>query len=126
MANYHKITEMLEDELDKIASNGKLTTSSLEVGDKAAHFLKSIKTIEAMDEAEEGNSYGYAYDSYSMRNGGNMSRNSYARGRGSNANRDSRGRYASRYDGYSQHAESKDELMNQLEMLKEQIQELQE
>jgi hypothetical protein len=122
MANYHKITEMLEDELDKIASNGKLTTSSLEVGDKAAHFLKSIKTIEAMDEAEEGNSYGYAYDSYSM---GRM-RNSYARGRGSNANRDSRGRYSSRYNGYSQHAESKDELMNQLEMLKEQIQELQE
>lgn len=120
MANYHKIIEMLEDELDKIATTGKLTTSSLEVGDKAAHFLKSIKTIKAMDDAEEGNSYGYGYDSYSM---GRM-RNSYARGRGSNANRDSRGRYSSRYDGYSQHGESKEELMNRLEMLKEQIQEL--
>jgi hypothetical protein len=124
MANYRKISEMLEDELDKIATNGKLTTSSLEVGDKAAHFLKSIKTIEAMDEAENGDSYGYAYDSYSMRNGNMNARNSYARGRGSNARRDSRGRYSSRYDGYSR--DSKEDMMNQIEMLKEKIQEMED
>ena len=68
MGKYHKITDMLEGELMKIGSEGKLTNTSLEVGDKAAHFLKSIKTIEAMDEAEEGNSYrydGYAREGYS-------------------------------------------------------------
>ena len=52
MGQFHKIEEMLTGELMKIGSEGKLTNTSLEVGDKAAHFLKSIKTIEA--------SHGYA------------------------------------------------------------------
>ena len=125
MGKYHKLTEMLEDELDKISTGGKLTTSSLEVGDKTAHFLKSIKTIEAMDEAEEGNSYGYNYDSYSMRNG-KMGRNSYARGRGMNAKRDARGRYSSRYDGNSMNADNKEELMQEIEMLREQIENMED
>jgi hypothetical protein len=61
MGKYHKLTSMLEEELDKISASGKLGTSSLEVGDKVAHFLKSVKTIEAMDEATEGESYAYEY-----------------------------------------------------------------
>lgn len=126
MGKYHKLTEMLEDELDKISTGGKLTTSSLEVGDKTAHFLKSIKTIEAMDEAEESNSYGYNYDSYSMRNGNMGNRNSYARGRGMNAKRDSRGRYSSRYDGNSMNADNKEELMQEIEMLREQIENMED
>lgn len=117
MANYDRISDMLENELDKIASSGKLTTSSLDVGDKAAHFLKSIKTIEAMEDAEDG----YSYDSYSMRG------NSYARGRGSRAKRDSMGRYSSRYDdNYSQHGESKEMLMNEIQMLKDKIQKMED
>ncbi len=44
MGKYHKLSEMLEDELHKISSDGKLTTSALEVGDKTAHFLKSLKS----------------------------------------------------------------------------------
>ena len=52
MGKYHKIEQMLDEELDKISAQGKLGTSALEVGDKVAHFLKSIKTIEAMDESD--------------------------------------------------------------------------
>ncbi|MBQ2349439.1 MAG: hypothetical protein II392_01335 [Mycoplasma sp.] len=128
MANYHKLSEMLEDELDKIATSGKLTTSSLEVGDKAAHFLKSIKTVEAMEEAEEGRSYDY--EPYMRDMSGNMdmrySRNSYARGRGSNAKRDSMGRYASRYDGRSMHGKSQEELMEEIEMLREKVEKMED
>ncbi len=123
MGKFHKIEEMLEGELMKIGSEGKLTTSSLEVGDKAAHFLKSIKTIDAMEEAE-GNSYD---GDYSMRRGGrsygyNYDGMSYARGdgrgRGSNARRDSRGRYSSE-GGYS--GNNKQALMMELEELKDKL-----
>ena len=118
MGKFHKIEEMLEGELMKIGSEGKLTTSSLEVGDKAAHFLKSIKTIDAMEEAEgnsydgdygmrrDGRSYGYNYDGMS-----------YARGRGRNAKRDSMGRYSSE-GGYSG---NKHALMMELEELKDKL-----
>lgn len=110
MGKYHKIEQMLDEELDKISAQGKLGTSALEVGDKVAHFLKSIKTIEAMDEADEGSSYGdypmdrsYAYDGMS-----------YARGRGRNARRDSRGRYSSEMG-------NKQEMMMELEEMKRRI-----
>lgn len=106
MGKYHKIEQMLDEELDKISAQGKLGTSALEVGDKVAHFLKSIKTIEAMEEADEGSSYGdypdrsYAYDGMS-----------YARGR---ARRDSRGRYSSEMG-------NKQEMMMELEEMKRRI-----
>ncbi len=112
MAKYYKICEMLEEELDKIAMSDKLTTSSLEVGDKAAHFLKNIKTIEAME--DEGESYGdYMMQGESYARGG-------GRGRGAYAKRDSRGRYASeRGGGYSR--ANKREMMMELEELKNRI-----
>ena len=108
MGKYHKITDMLEGELMKIGSEGKLTNTSLEVGDKAAHFLKSIKTIEAMDESEEGNSYRYdggnrAYDNYGYDS------MSMARGRGRYARRDSMGRYSNRYDGSYDNSYARDD-----------------
>lgn len=115
MGKYHKIEQMLDEELDKISAQGKLGTSALEVGDKVAHFLKSIKTIEAMDEADEGNSYGdypmdrsYAYDGMS-----------YARGRGRNARRDSRGRYSSEMG-------NKQEMMMELEEMKRRIENMED
>ena len=100
MGQFHKIEEMLTGELMKIGSEGKLTNTSLEVGDKAAHFLKSIKTIEAMD--EEGSNYydGYGYDSMSY-------------GRGRYAKRDSMGRYA---DSGSKH-----ELMQELDEMRRRV-----
>lgn len=118
MGKYYKIEEMLEGELMKIGSDGKLTTSSLEVGDKAAHFLKSIKTIEAMEDE------GQSYDDYGMRQGRsyNYDGMSYARGRGSNARRDSRGRYSSEM-GYSG---NKHELMMELDELKDRINQMED
>ena len=120
MGKYHKITDMLEGELMKIGSEGKLTNTSLEVGDKAAHFLKSIKTIEAMDEAENGESYrgGRSYNSYD--DGYTYDGMSYARGRGRNARRDSMGRYA---DGRS-YGGNKQEMMQEIEELKRKVEEM--
>lgn len=79
----YELREMLMDELHKISSKGELTAGSLETVDKLTHSIKSIDTICAMEEADE-----YSYESG----------NSYARGgrgRGSNARRDSMGRYSS-------------------------------
>ena len=73
----HKLREMLCDELEKITNKGELSAGSLDVIDKLTHSIKSIDTIEAMEDS------GYSRDGMS-----------YARGW------DSRGRYYSR-DGYS-------------------------
>ena len=86
-----QLREMLCDELDEITKKGELSAGSLDTVDKLTHSIKSIDTIMAMEES-------YSEDGYSMNsyNGDN----SYARGRGRNARRDSMGRYAS--DGYSE------------------------
>lgn len=77
---------------------------------------------------EEGRSYDY--EPYMRDMSGNMdmrySRNSYARGRGSNAKRDSIGRYASRYDGRSMHGKSQEELMEEIEMLREKVEKMED
>ena len=85
MEKYKELEMMLCDEIDRITDQKNLTGSSLEALDKLTHTLKSIKTIDAMEDySEDGGYYG---DSMS-----------YARGR--NARRDSRGRYSneSRYN----------------------------
>ena len=87
MAKMEELREMLCEELDKITKKGELSAGSLDVVDKLTHSIKSIDTIIAMEDA------GYSSDDYTMRG------NSYARGRGSNAKRDSMGRYSS--DNYS-------------------------
>lgn len=101
-----EICEMLADELKKTndkleKSGGQISAGDLDYIDKLTHALKSVKTTKAMMEAEDE---GYSYDDMSYRDGMRNSYrgNSYARmgrGRGSNARRDSRGRYSSR--GYS-------------------------
>lgn len=80
MHKMEELKEMLCEELDKITKKGERSAGSLDVIDKLTHSIKSIETIMAMSD--------YSGDNYS-----------YARGRGSNANRDSRGRYSS--DDYS-------------------------
>ncbi len=94
MGKYTILEKKLEREIDEI-SRKDLSGPSLEMLDKMAHTLKSLKTIDAMEGYSEDDG-GYGYDGMS-----------YARGRGRNANRDSMGRYAgeSRYanenrDGY--------------------------
>ena len=78
MHKLEELREMLMDELNECVKKDELSTSSLDIIDKLTHSIKSIDTILAMEEA------GYSND------GGN----SYARGRGRNAKRDSRGRYS--------------------------------
>lgn len=87
----HKLIEYLCDELDeleaKVKKGGELSMTELEYGNELAQFKKNLLKGEAMMEDAE----------YS-----NAMNGSYARtgiGRGSNAKRDSMGRYSS--DGYS-------------------------
>ena len=113
----HELYELKDKLMSELEEYGKqdLTAGSLEVVDKLSHSIKNIcKIIEAYEMEEEGqsmrggsyrNSYergGRGGNRYSYEQGGGMSRtgSSYARGRGSNARRDSMGRY-SREDGYS-------------------------
>ena len=94
-----ELREMLCDELENVADEGQITTGNLEIIDKLTHSIKSIDTIMAMEESgysgrgysrngSYGRSYGKGYeDDYSRGN-------SYARGRGRYARRDSMGRYS--------------------------------
>lgn len=93
MHEMYELKEMLMEEVKKIANKGELTAGSLETVDKLLNSIKNTCKIIMYDEyAEDGNSYA---DSDM-----DMSEYSYARGRGSNAKRDSMGRY-SREGGYS-------------------------
>lgn len=83
MAKMEELKEMLCEELDKITKKGELSAGSLDVVDKLTHSIKSIDTIMAMEDA------GYSGENSYERG------NSYARGRGRNARRDSMGRYSS-------------------------------
>lgn len=115
----HKIKELLMDELyeyeDKVKkSGGKLSTGDLETLHKLTDTVKNIDKIEMLEEdggyseggdwMGEGRMYGTSYRGGSSNGGGSSSYSQAGRGRGSNANRDSRGRYSSR--GYSQNGYS--------------------
>lgn len=125
MKVYEQIKDMLCDELEGIAKKKELTTNSLEVLYKGIDIIKDISTIEAMEQ-EYGNSHDGGYSGgysggyygrmpyYMYDDGMGGHGNSYARGRGSNARRDSMGRYSSEgrsyghYDDYS--GDTKEEL----------------
>lgn len=121
-----ELKEMLMDEVKKIANKGELTAGSLETVDKLLNSIKNTCKIIMYDEyAEEGNSYA---DSDM-----DMSEYSYARngrGRGSNAKRDSMGRYSS--DGgysrergrYSRRYSYDDGKEGKVEMLREMMNEV--
>lgn len=113
MHGIYELKEMLCDELEEYGKKGELSAGTLEIVDKLAHSIKNLdKIIEAYEE-DEGS---YAYDDgmmyeggRSMNRGGSYRRDgSYARGRGRNANRDSRGRYSS--EGYSRTGDMVDKL----------------
>ena len=106
MHELYELKEKLCRELKKY-NNEEVTTNSLEVVDKLAHAVKIIEKYEE----EEGGSYGYnSYNSYNYGNSNRGGRgNSYARGRGRNARRDSMGRYSSE-NGYSRHGDMVEQL----------------
>ena len=97
MQTYYDVKEMLHRELQEIVKKGELSAGSLETIDKLLNSIKNACKITMYEE--------YAEDGYSYADGDmDMSTYAYARGngrgRGSNARRDSMGRYSSE-GGYS-------------------------
>lgn len=93
MHTYYEVKEMLHKELENIVKKGELSAGSLETIDKLLNSIKNSCKIIMYEE--------YSQDGYSYADGDrDMSEYSYARGRGSQARRDSMGRYSSG-DGYS-------------------------
>lgn len=108
----HGIYELKDKLMKALEEYGgkEMSAGSLEVIDKLAHAIKNIcKIIDAAEEEEYSQRGGgnYAYDGGGSYRGGRYSRNmpdgayrggqggnSYARGRGRNARRDSMGRYS--------------------------------
>ena len=120
----HKLLRYVCDELEKIeqqASTGKLSMAEIEYADKLAHLKKNIlRADELMDE-------GYSGDTHM--DGGGVFRDPYYRGtsyddrgRGSDAQRDSRGRYSGRhYSRYSRgYSQDSREVIEDLRELMEQ------
>ena len=113
MHGIYELKEMLCKELEEYGTKGELSTGTLEIVDKLAHTVKNLDKIIESYEEEEGS---YAYDDgmpyedgRSMnRRGGSYEGRSYARGRGGNARRDSRGRYSS--EGYSRTGDMVEQL----------------
>ena len=109
----HAIYELKDKLCDELEEYGKKDSLNIDVIDKLAHTIKNIdKIIETYEESEYSERYAMEGGSYQrgdrggQGNRGGYSRrmyengmgDSYARGRGRNARRDSMGRY-SRADG---------------------------
>lgn len=95
---YETLMSELEKSNEKIKmAGGEVNGSDIEYLNRLTHALKSVKTVIAMEESD------YSHDMMDD----SMRGSSYARGRGSNARRDSMGRYTSR--GYSRGRYSRDE-----------------
>lgn len=127
MHTYYDAKDMLKKELDDIVKKGELSAGSLDTIDKLLNSIKNSCKIIMYEE--------YADDGYSYADGDmDMANYSYARGRGSNAKRDSMGRYSSegrysnargrrmysRRGGYSYDDGEKEE---KIEMLQDMMQE---
>ena len=130
----HELCETIKEEIaeaNKKIKNagGKLSAGDVEYIDKLTHSLKSIKAVLSMMEDEEEDEYSsrypmsyrgrsyrggsYRYDDGMMDEGRSYARD--GRGRGSNAKRDSMGRYSSRMDGYSRHGDVVESLREVME-----------
>lgn len=128
----HKLIEYICDELEKVeqqTETGKLSMSDLEYADKLAHLKKNLlRADELMEKGYSGDVRRYPFSyrgGMSYEDGGRSYENGRAfdggrsydnRGRGSQAQRDSRGRYSSRYirDDYSMNT---DEIVHDLRSL---------
>lgn len=99
----------LEEANEKIRKAGKMTAGDVDYIDKLTHTMKSIKTTIAMIEGDYGYSGRY-YDGRMYHYDGN----SYARGRGSQAKRDSMGRYSSRMDGRYSRDDAKADMIDDI------------
>lgn len=133
MKELYDLCETIENEIseanEKIKkAGGKMSPGDVDYINKLTHSLKSIKAVMAMMEDEDDDEYSSMYPyvyrgrsyrgrSYRSEDGmmGGEGGRSYARGRGSNARRDSMGRYSSRMDGYSRHGDVVESLREVME-----------
>lgn len=110
MQELYELKDKLCKELKEYAKKDKLDASSLQIVDTLSHSLKNVcKIIESYEIEDNG------YSNFTMPRVSYTNDMSYTRGRGSNARRDSMGRY-SRDGGYSNHGDFRMEmqdLMNQ-------------
>lgn len=113
MEYIEKIKKMLCRELEEYGDKNRVSGSDLEMIWKLTDTVKNLDRIEEGEYSQRGYSRAMSYDddmSYADR-----------RGRGSNARRDSMGRYSSE-DGYSENSyarrysrdDAKDHMMNKL------------
>ena len=148
MHELYELKEKLMKELGEYSQNGKYSKEDVETIKYMASAVDHLCNIVERAEDEEYSQRGYAYDNGNMggnggsyrgggysrnmggsyRDGGRYSRdggNSYARGRGQNARRDSMGRY-SRGSGPDELAEQLEGLMQDApnDQIKQQIQQL--
>ena len=93
MHELYALKEKLCKELKKYSTE-EVTNSNLPIIDSLSHAIKNIDKIIDGYEEEESGSYGYEPNYRGNRNNRSWN-NSYSRGRGRNAKRDSMGRYAS-------------------------------
>ena len=123
------LRDNLVDELEKFADK-PLTEQSLDFVDKLAHAIKCIDTVSAMERAEQESRDVYSSRMYRDGMSGRMYRDDYSGdgvsgrryfytqrdsgGISGRRRRDSLGRYADGYSGYS-HDEAKDRLMGEME-----------
>lgn len=114
----YDLKEMLCKQLNDYGKKGELTAAVLERVDMLSHAVKNLDhIIDKMEESEySGEGYGNRGGGRSYRDGGRSyeGERSMARGRGSNAKRDSMGRYSS--EGYSQDDEMADQLRSMADM----------
>jgi hypothetical protein len=115
MEYIHKIKKLMCEELKSYENVSKVNEEVLNDIWKLTDTIKNLDKIKMLEEGGSHNSYGY--DSYD-------DEDSYRRGRGSGARRDSMGRYSSE-DGYSEryserishrmsHDQAKDHMMQKL------------
>ena len=117
MEYMHKIKKMLCKELEEYGDKKSLSSADVEMIHKLTDTVKNLDKISLLEQGDDGYSETYPYY---------MGGSSYARGRGRNARRDSRGRYSSdmgsSYDDYSEERmdrrysrdDAKDHLMSAL------------
>lgn len=103
----YELKEMLCEELEEYGRKGELTAGALDVVDKLAHTIKNIDKI--IEENEEYSSRSYR-GGESRRSYRGSYRGSYERGRGSNAQRESR--YSSEYSRDGDMVDRLRDLMN--------------
>ena len=112
----YDLREILCKQVEEYGKKGEMTAAILERVDMLAHAVKNLdRIIESYEEAEySGNMRGEEPQGRSYRNGASYDGGrSMARGRGSNARRDSMGRYAG--DGYSRTGDMADQLREMME-----------